>query len=141
CDCGREIDVSPDLCGKTVECVCGQRVLVPELSNQLNSEQPRAFTPLIVEHLQAMYARGELPQEKECVRCGNPTHGIIRCIVECGQSCVTSVHKRGSIFARIILFMSPLSIVDTLYRADDARKVNEDEVFLECPMRVCPLCL
>ena len=144
CDCGKRHEVSASQAGSDLKCDCGRTIDVPSLRDLriAAGEDPRSAELAIM----SMLNRGELPQEKECLKCGLPTGEVMNVSVECEK--VESPEDTGffSLVIRLffIVFVAPIfAIIVTIY---ENRRFEGDEtswgrnVSFRLPLRMCSDC-
>jgi hypothetical protein len=157
CVCGTRIPVTMTACGSTLECGCGSLVRVPNLSELRRSAGLTAFRQSTAEQLQSLYARGELPVEEKCIRCGGVTNSILRCTVYCEQPVAKEAQGSSGtagvllsallavtsvILLSLIAIVWPLRALRSMFGSPDGGvTIHGHEVYVRTPIRMCDLCL
>ena len=142
CECGNSVQVEETAAGATTACLCGRSVVVPslrELRRLAGVAQP-SVSPVL--EIEAQLLAGTLPQEKNCVVCGEATDGCIHCWAECEKAYVEAV--RPSPWAYLLGFATlgffgAAAVAVARTKTSDAKVWGEDRNF-SLPLRVCSKC-
>lgn len=86
CDCGQSLQVTALQAGTTVACPCGQTIDVPTMSTLRRQAGETAIPQNVVEKIQGMVSREELPSNKTCPVTGLPADTKVYLHAECERT-------------------------------------------------------
>lgn len=137
CRCGADIAVSAASCGADVACRCGNRIVVPSLSELRRSAGLSAFDLTIADRIRWLGLNNRLPQEPNCLLCGSPTPRIWNCFVECERPIVRKQTGWLSWLAAAVLPIWDWG--QQMHRWNDVT-AHGSELVVPAPLRICDNC-
>lgn len=77
CTCGRSFEVQAGQAGSTLRCQCGAEVQVPSVSKLREMAGKAAYEVGVIDRINGMIDRGELPAGGVCAVSGNSTGDVL----------------------------------------------------------------
>jgi hypothetical protein len=134
CSCGQKIAVTQSQCGDTINCKCGNDLLVPQLTKLRKLSGYAEFEVNIVDKLNKLKSDNALPLERDCVSCGILTNNTIECLVQCET---LSVSEKGYLSGLIWNLFRPTAFM--AYGRPEP-EVHGRDISVSVPVRLCEKC-
>ncbi|VTU00795.1 unnamed protein product [Gemmataceae bacterium] len=134
CECKRSITVSGADAGASVRCPCGKTVEVPPLHKLRASAGQITTSPELT--LEAMLARGELPDTPNCESCSQFTPGIVWIELMSESSEAAKMPEEAALGCLVGIVSG---ITDLILKPEPKRPAGYN-VWFRIPIRCCPSC-
>jgi hypothetical protein len=138
CECGSYVSVEETDAGTTTLCTCGRTVVIPSLRELRRSAgQTAPVSPELT--IESLLLAGELPEETNCVLCGERTDSSVCCKIQCEQALVRS--GRPSLWAYLLagLTLGWLGLAILKATQQEDKEWGKDRLF-PLPLRICVSC-
>ncbi|MBI1324440.1 hypothetical protein GC170_14820 [bacterium] len=115
CTCGRSFDVQAGQAGSTLKCQCGAEVQVPSVSKLREMAGKAAYEVGVIDQINGMIDRGELPAGGVCAVSGSKTEDVMEILVKTekfqGARDFRAYAILGLLFSPIVFLLSPSMMV------------------------------
>lgn len=140
CGCGKQHLVTTSQAGGELNCSCGRPVSVPRLSELRISAGQTAHRMSVVEQINGMIKRGELPGQSLCTGCGRFCDQTVWLYIQCEKSWSVEYQNRDVIamFFGFVTGILSVFVPQQPYRPDE---VLGRELSILVPLALCSTCL
>ncbi|MEO1617759.1 MAG: hypothetical protein AAFV88_18045 [Planctomycetota bacterium] len=141
CDCGRTHEVTTSQAGGSIECPCGQLVLVPRLSELRVNAGETAHRLSVPERIGGMIKRGELPGDTLCIGCGRNCDQTVWIKIQCEKAWSSEPTNKDGLAVSVLGWVGVLAVMLAPRRDYRASEVHGREIVVDAPIQWCSNCI